>query len=230
MRFSKTRLSLVTVAAASLLLGACGGRSSDGSGGADGGGSAMLQNKGSDTLVNVAQAWAETYADVKPGVVIAVSGGGSGTGISALLNGTVDIANASRKLKQKEIDAARARGIEPVEFIVGFDALAVYAHKDNPIEGITVAQLKAIYAEGGASDSWSDLGVTVPGAKDGTIVRVSRQNNSGTYAYFKSAVIGKGASTSSARSTCTAAKTSSTWSRRRREPSDTAVSPTRPTT
>ncbi len=170
-----------------VLLGACGRPSGEG-GAAE---RALIQNKGSDTLVNVAQAWAEEYKKVDPSIAVAVTGGGSGTGISALINGTVDLANASRKMKQKEIDAARKGGIDPVEHTVGFDALAVYVHKDNPIESITIAQLNGIYAEGGTSETWDALGITVPGAKDGKIVRVSRQNNSGTYVYFKEAVIGR---------------------------------------
>ena len=152
----------------------------------------VLQNKGSDTLVNVAQAWAENYKEVDPSVAIAVTGGGSGTGVSALLNGTVDIANSSRKLKDKEYEAARKKGIEPVEHIVGYDALAVYLHHDNPLEEISVAQLADIYGDGGGTEAWSALGVEVPGCSDGKIVRASRQNNSGTYAYFKEAVLGKG--------------------------------------
>lgn len=153
---------------------------------------ALIQNKGSDTLVNVAQAWAEAYKTVDPNVAVAVTGGGSGTGISALINGTVNIANASRKMKDSEIEQARANGIEPVEFVVGYDALAVYVHKENPIAGFTLAQLADIYGENGKTENWSQLGVDVPGAKDGHIVRVSRQNNSGTYAYFKEAVLGAG--------------------------------------
>jgi len=153
---------------------------------------ALIQNKGSDTLVNVAQAWAEAYKTVDPKVAVAVTGGGSGTGLSALINGTVDIANASRKMKDSEIEQARANGIEPVEFIVGYDALAVYVHKDNPVVGFTLAQLAGIYGENGKTENWSQLGITVPGAKDGHIVRVSRQNNSGTYVYFKEAVLGPG--------------------------------------
>lgn len=153
---------------------------------------AVLQNKGSDTLVNVAQAWAEKYKDVNPSIAIAVTGGGSGTGISALINGTVDLANASRKMKKKELELARKNGVEPVEHVVGYDALAVYVHKDNPIESFTVAQLAEIYGEGGKTESWDQVGVTVPGAKDNKIIRISRQNNSGTYVYFKGAVLGKG--------------------------------------
>lgn len=153
----------------------------------------VIQNKGSDTLVNVAQAWAEAYKVIDPNVAIAVSGGGSGTGISAMINGTADIANSSRKLKDKEFEAAKKNGVEPVEFLVGHDALAVFLHKDNPISEMTIEQVKQIYAEGGTYDKWSDLGVTVPGCPSDEIVRVSRQNNSGTYQYFKEAVLGEGA-------------------------------------
>jgi len=150
-----------------------------------------IQNKGSDTLVNVAQAWAEEYGKVKPDVAVAVSGGGSGTGIAAMINGTVDIANASRKMKDKEIKLAEKKGQNPVEHVVGFDALAVYLHHDNPAETLTIEQLKSVYGRGGGAEKWSDLGLTVPGCNSDEIVVVSRQNNSGTYAYFKKAVLGK---------------------------------------
>lgn len=151
----------------------------------------VIQNKGSDTLVNVAQAWAEEYAKVEPKTVVAVTGGGSGTGISAMINGTVDIANSSRKMKDKEIEQAKANGIDPVEHIVGYDALAVFVHEDNPLSETTLAQLADIYGEGGKAEKWSQLGISVPGCPSDEIVRVSRQNNSGTYAYFKKAVLGK---------------------------------------
>ena len=151
----------------------------------------VLQNKGSDTLVNVAQAWAEAYQKVEPEVAVAVSGGGSGTGIAAMINGTVDIANASRKMKDKEIKMAKDRGQNPVEHIVGYDALAVYLHADNPMREMTIDQLKEIYGRKGKAKNWSDLGVTVPGCKGNKIVVVSRQNNSGTYVYFQKAVLGK---------------------------------------
>jgi len=159
-------------------------------GGESGSGRAVIQNKGSDTLVNVAQGWAEAYRNVNPDVAVAVSGGGSGTGIAALINGTVDIANASRKLKDSEVEQASANGHDPVEFVVGYDALAVYIHPDNPLESLTLAQLADIYAEGGTSETWADVGIEVPGCADQEIVRVSRQNNSGTYAYFREAVLG----------------------------------------
>jgi phosphate transport system substrate-binding protein len=151
----------------------------------------VIQNKGSDTLVNVAQAWAEAYQKVNSDVAVAVSGGGSGTGIAAMINGTVDIANASRKMKEKEVKLAQDRGQNPVEHVVGYDALAVFIHKDNPADTLTLEQLEDIYSRKGTAKNWADLGITVPGCKEGKIVVVSRQNNSGTYAYFKKAVLGK---------------------------------------
>jgi phosphate transport system substrate-binding protein len=177
--------SMVVAAALALTL-SCGG---------DGGRASrmLLQNKGSDTLVNVAQAWAEAYGKFHPEVVVAVSGGGSGTGFSALINGTVDIANSSREIRASEVEAVReARGIVPKEHTVGYDALAVYLHANNPIDSISVAELAEIYGDEGAFTSWSDLGVTVPGCSSGEIVRVSRQNNSGTYVYFQEAILGEG--------------------------------------
>jgi phosphate transport system substrate-binding protein len=149
-----------------------------------------IQNKGSDTLVNVAMAWSEAYGALRPEIPISVSGGGSGTGISAMIDGTVDIANSSREMKSQEIEAAKANGIDPIKHVVGFDAIAVYVHKDNPIKSLTLKQLASIYGEVGEVTHWSQLGVELEGKAD-EIIRVSRQNNSGTYAYFKSVVIGK---------------------------------------
>jgi phosphate transport system substrate-binding protein len=150
-----------------------------------------IQNKGSDTLVNVAQAWAEAYQTVDSSVAVAVSGGGSGTGIAALINGTVDIANSSREIKSKEMEMATQAGVKPIEHVVGYDALAVFLHADNPLDTLTIEQLKEIYGRGGSAEKWTDLGVKVPGCKNQQIVVVSRQNNSGTYAYFKDSVLGK---------------------------------------
>jgi phosphate transport system substrate-binding protein len=151
----------------------------------------VIQNKGSDTLVNVAQAWAEEYIKVDPDVAVAVSGGGSGTGIASMINGTVDIANASRKMKAKEMKLAKEKGQNPVEHVVGYDALAVYLHKDNPAKSISFDQIKEIFVRGGKATKWADVGLKVPGCKSDEIVVVSRQNNSGTYVYFKKAVLGK---------------------------------------
>ncbi len=151
----------------------------------------VIQNKGSDTLVNVAQAWAEEYRNIDSNVAVAVSGGGSGTGIAALINGTVDIANASRAMKSKEVELAKSKGQNPIQHIVGYDALSVFLHPDNPADTLSFSQLRDIYARKGKATKWSDLGLTVPGCKQDKIVVVSRQNNSGTYAYFKKAVLGK---------------------------------------
>ncbi len=150
-----------------------------------------IQNKGSDTLVNVAQTFAEEYAKVNPEVAIAVSGGGSGTGIAAMINGTVDIANSSRKMKDKEIKQAQERGHNPIEHIVGYDALAIYVNKNNPANSMAIADLAKIYGRDGGATQWKDLGLQIPGCDSGEIVVVSRQNNSGTYAYFQEHVLGE---------------------------------------
>jgi phosphate transport system substrate-binding protein len=151
----------------------------------------VIQNKGSDTMVNVAQVWAEEYRKVAPDVEVEVSGGGSGVGIAALIKGAVDVANASRDLKPSEAEqASRNTGKAPVGFTVGFDALAVYVHKDNPLSEITLEQLSDLYAEGGKTTRWSELGVKIPGVSDDTIVRVSRQSSSGTYEFFREHALG----------------------------------------
>jgi len=150
-----------------------------------------LTNIGSDTMVNLAQAWAEAYAKVEPGVSVEVSGGGSGIGVAALLNGTCDIANSSRKLEpEEETKATEKYGKHPNEHHIGYDALAIYVPLSNPIKEISIEQLGEVYREGGKISKWSELGVQLPGG-DAEIVRVSRQNNSGTYHYFREAIVGK---------------------------------------
>jgi len=152
----------------------------------------VIQNTGSDTMVNLAQSWAEKYAEVNPSVSVEVSGGGSGTGIAALINGTVDIANCSRQMEPEEIERAKQNtGKDPEKFVVGYDALAVYVHKDNPLEEITIEQLAQIYGEGGTITNWSQLGVKNTECASDEIIRVSRQSNSGTYHYFREALLGK---------------------------------------
>ena len=150
---------------------------------------ASIQNKGSDTMVELAQALAENYGKAS----IEVSGGGSGVGISALIAGTVDICNSSRAMSESEIELTKKNnnGKAPVQHVVGYDALAIYVHKANPLNDISVEQLAQIYGDAGKATKWSDLGVKVPGCEKDEIVRMSRQNNSGTYEYFKEAVLGK---------------------------------------
>ena len=178
----------LAVAASVLVLPSCGG-----GGGADKAAPArsIIQNKGSDTMVNVAQVWAEEYRSVAPAVEVEVSGGGSGVGIAALIKGAVDVANASRDIKPSEAQQAEKNtGQKPVGFTVGFDALAVYVHKDNPLEEISMEQLADLYAEGGRFTRWAELGVKIPGVSDDTIVRVSRQSSSGTYEFFREHALG----------------------------------------
>ncbi|MBN2505554.1 MAG: substrate-binding domain-containing protein [Verrucomicrobia bacterium] len=122
-----------------------------------------LQVKGSDTMVNVAQAWAEAYKKVAPHVDVEVSGGGSGQGIAALIKGTIHICNASRNMKAGEIEQAKKNtGKTPKEIVVGYDALAIYVHKDNPIQSITLEQLAGIFAEDGTLTKWSQLAAPAP--------------------------------------------------------------------
>ena len=133
-------------------------------------------------MVNLALAWAEAYQKVKPEVRISVTGGGSGTGIAALLNGTVSIANASRAIKPEEIDTAKKNGIEPVEFVVARDAIAVIVHPNNPVNQLTLQQISDIYS--GNIKNWSEVG-----GEDRPIVRLSRETNSGTHVYFLETVL-----------------------------------------
>ena len=151
-----------------------------------------IHMEGSDTMVNVAQAWAEKYHAKAPEVSVQVLGGGSGVGIASLIDGNCDMANASRKMVEKEILQVKAkRGVEAKEFVVGFDALAVYVYKDNPLSSISLDELAQIYGEGGRIKKWSQLGVDSKLLGGDEITRVSRQNSSGTYAYFREAVLGK---------------------------------------
>ncbi len=174
---------LVSALAALLLVTVAGCRQAAVSpGDAAPGESVALQNKGSDTLVNLALAWAEAYMPAHPNVRISVTGGGSGTGIAAMINGTVDIANASRAMTDKEIEAARQNGIDPIEFTVARDAIAVVVHPDNPVDRLTLQEISDVYT--GQITNWKYLG-----GEDRPIVLLSRESNSGTYVYFLENVI-----------------------------------------
>jgi phosphate transport system substrate-binding protein len=138
---------------------------------------AYIQNKGSDTIVNLALAWAERYQTLHPEVQISVTGGGTGTGIAALINKTVDIANASRQITPQELAQAEAKGQKPVEFIVARDAIAVIVNPENPVNQLTLQQISDIYS--GKINNWSEVG-----GDNRLIVRLSRETNSGTHVYF----------------------------------------------
>ena len=150
----------------------------------------LLQNRGSDSMAIAVVAWSEAFNRANRAMGVAVSGGGTGTGVAAMLNGTVHIANASREMSGREIRLARKRGIAPVQHIVGYDAVAIYVHKDNPLSSLSFSQLAEIYAQGGKAERWTDLGVEVPGCGGQKIVRVGRQNSSGTYAYLRRNILG----------------------------------------
>jgi phosphate transport system substrate-binding protein len=142
--------------------------------------------KGSDTMVILAQRWAERFMGKNSDVSIQVTGGGSGTGISALINGTTDICNASRPMKKSEIQKLKERfGVTGVEIPVAKDGLSVYLHKSNSVSGLTMKQLKDIYQ--GKITNWKEVG-----GKDAKIILYSRENNSGTYVFFKDNVLGGG--------------------------------------
>ena len=141
-----------------------------------------INNTGSDTIVNLALAWAEKYQEVSPQTNIAVSGGGSGTGIASLINKTTDIANASRQIKSEEVENALTNGIEPIEFVVARDAIAIIVNPNNPIDELTLQQLSDIYS--GKINNWQEIG-----GEDRPIVRLSRETNSGTHVYFLEEVL-----------------------------------------
>ena len=152
----------------------------------------LIVNRGSDSMAIAVLAWAENYPRPEHEIGIAVSGGGSGTGIAALINGTINIANASRPMSPREIENAGKMGIKPVEHLVGHDAVAIYVHRDNPVQSLSKSQLKEVFAAGGKLERWSDLGIQVPGCEGQKMVRVSRQSSSGTYSLLRKNLLGGG--------------------------------------
>ena len=179
----KLRLVMLLHALIIFLIAGCGKSPS-------GTGETIIRVEGSDTMVNVAQAWAENYNKLHPEISVQVLGGGSGVGIASLIDGNCDMANTSRKMKGDEIARAKDNhGAAPIEHVVGYDALAIYVHKDNPIETISLEELAEIYGDGGTTTNWSQLGVKIPSGTN-KITWVNRQNSSGTYAYFREAVLG----------------------------------------
>jgi phosphate transport system substrate-binding protein len=144
----------------------------------------VITAKGSDTLLQAAQALAEAYKAKDASVDVSVSGGGSGVGFTALTDGTTDIADASRKITDEEVKACQAKGFEPKENVVGYDGIAVIVNKANPIEKLTVDQLSDIYVA--TIKEWKALG------GKGEVVLLSRESTSGTYQYFKENVVQKG--------------------------------------
>lgn len=141
-----------------------------------------IQVKGSDTMVNLAQAWAEKFMEENPDELVAITGGGSGTGFASLISGTCDIAMSSRQIKQKEIELAKNKNIFPKEIKAGLDGLAVVVNPKNPVSKLTIEQLAQIF--GGKITDWKDVG-----GKEAKIVVLSREVNSGTHVYFKEHIL-----------------------------------------
>lgn len=141
-----------------------------------------LQIKGSDTIVNLAQILAEHYMTARPKVAVAVTGGGSGTGIAALINGQIDIADASRAIKDKEVKQAQDRGIEPVPFVIGMDGVSFIVNETNGVKDLTLEELGKIYR--GEITNWKEVG-----GADREIVLYGRQSNSGTFAFVQEFVL-----------------------------------------
>jgi phosphate transport system substrate-binding protein len=171
------RRNILSIVLFLVLLTACSSNSTDANAAA-----AYIENKGSDTIVNLALAWAERYQAEHTNIRISVTGGGSGTGIASLINGTVDIANASRQIKEEEIAEAQGNGVEPVEHIIARDAIAVIVNPENPVRQLTLQQISDIYS--GKINNWSEVG-----GEERPIVRLSRETNSGTHVYFLETVL-----------------------------------------
>lgn len=187
----KQQARIVSTLALAVLLAACGGRetqtTSTSTGGAapSGRSNKPVTIKGSDTMVILGQRLAEEYMTAKPGTVVQVNGGGSGTGIAALINGTADLAMSSRPMKDDEKQKAKAsRGADVVEHAVALDALGVFIHASNPVAQLTIAQVKDIFQ--GKVTNWSQVG-----GPNAPVVLYGRESSSGTYDYFREHVLAK---------------------------------------
>ncbi len=175
-------IHVIIIISITILLGACAKESQADDISSSSKENLTVENKGSDTMVNLALAWAEEYHKIRPEVIISVTGGGSGTGIAALINGTVDIANASRQMKEVEYENAHSNGKTPNEIIVARDAIAIIVNPNNPIDSLTLKQISDIYS--GKISNWVEIG-----GEDRPIVRLSRETNSGTHVYFLEVVL-----------------------------------------
>lgn len=152
----------------------------------------VIRSQGSGSMLKITRAWAEAYQDANPDITVSVGGGGSTVGIAGLIYGTVDIANSSRPMRDKELRLLKNRGKKAKGHIVAHGALAVFIHKENPLESISLAQLAEVFGKNGTLGAWADLGIEVPGCRSGKVLPVGRQVNSGTYLYFRDTVLGEG--------------------------------------
>ena len=148
------------------------------------GAGSMVTIKGSDTMVHLVSSWAEDFMNLNPEMEISVTGGGSGTGIAAILNNTTDIAASSRSIKSKESKLAESKGIDLIRTVVAKDGIAVVVNSSNEIMSLTLGQLRSIFT--GAVTNWKEVG-----GADREIVILSRESNSGTYVFFQKLVLKK---------------------------------------
>ena len=197
-------LAYVSTCAVLALTGCPGGQADAPAGGASAS-KTELTIKGSDTMVHLVTAWSEAYMKAHPEVQISVTGGGSGTGIAAMINGTTDVCMASREMKEKELKLAEKQGVSPERHIVARDGIAIVVHPENQIEALTMDQLRQIY--NGTLTNWKQVG-----GADHEIQVLSRESSSGTYGFFKDHVLQKdefGASTRLMPSTASIAQSTS---------------------
>ena len=179
-KLKKSRLALILMAALVIIAAGCNSQSATTPTGDELSGSFSII--GSNTVTPLTSVWAEEFMKMHPKVNIAVSGPGSGAGIAALINGTTDICQASRTIKQQEIDQAKANGVEPYEIQVATDALSVVVNPANPVSELTIVQLSAIYTN--QITNWKEIG-----GNDAPIVAIARDTNSGTHVFFKEHVV-----------------------------------------
>ncbi|MBN2352040.1 MAG: phosphate ABC transporter substrate-binding protein [Spirochaetales bacterium] len=180
------RLAITTIVSAGFFFSSCaertGAKAPDG---ADKAGSRTVQVIGSDTMVNLVQAWAEAFGALHPELILSIRGGGSGAGLAALINGSCDVAMTSRPISEKETGEAEANGINPREWTVALDGLIVIVNPANPVSNVTLDQLRDIFLA--RVRDWSELG-----GNGGKIVILSRESSSGTYLFFKEHVLRRG--------------------------------------
>ena len=172
-------LPLALVMVAAIAMTGCGGNNDSGNGDGLSGSFSIV---GSNTVEPLSVVWAEEFMEMNPGVSIAVSGPGSGVGIAYLIDGTTDVAQASRGIKPAEIEAAQDNGVDPYEIQIATDALSVIVHPSNPVSELTITQLSAIFTN--QITNWKDVG-----GNDAPIVAISRDTNSGTHVFFKEQVV-----------------------------------------
>jgi phosphate transport system substrate-binding protein len=179
----KKIFTLPLMAALAFGLASCGGSKEA----AKSGTTPSIKVSGSNTMAQVSTAWAEAFTGAK----VSVAGGGSGIGVGELTEGRIDICASSRPMKPDELAKVKEKqGKTPVEFVVGYDALAIFVNPANPIKEISVEQLTQIYAENGNITAWEQVG---PGGLTGPMTVLGRENTSGTYEYFHDAIVGKNA-------------------------------------